>query len=403
MSVNQASQVRVRFVTQHVEVATTDAPFSLPAKLGRQGLSEVINHLLGNSEENYQTFDFIINNHLLRSPLYKFIANHRINVEDIVEIEYFPALTLSEQSESVELPAWIGSIDVKSVADESVGFAGCYDGSVKAFNASDLTISTTTSAHEDPIRAIATWCSSPSIVNVATASKDQTIKTWTYDVTRKKFVLEYLMKGHMNGVESIAHWKTSLSSSGLILSGDWAGSLAAWKLGAKNQNMSEDSQPSKKRKDNKGNAESLEPMEVKPLFVLKAHQQSVSSLCVINESSNAFTASWDHSIKYWDLDRQDCINTFNCSKVITSIDIATTESSGNMLASSHPDGKVRIWDNRLKESSGTASIVLGKTSDWVSQVRSQIISTNRDCVLIQPFIFFSGALEIWKRVVTVCG
>lgn len=42
------AQVRVRFVTKHERYRVTEAPFAVPARLTRFGLSEVVNHLLGN-------------------------------------------------------------------------------------------------------------------------------------------------------------------------------------------------------------------------------------------------------------------------------------------------------------------------------------------------------------------
>jgi ribosome biogenesis protein len=58
----------------------------------------------------------------------------------------------------------------------------------------------------------------------------------------------------------------------------------------------------------------------------------------------AFTASWDHAVKLWDLERQDCLQTLNGSKVVTSL--AASPSAGRLLAAGHPDGRVRLWDLR---------------------------------------------------------
>ncbi len=384
MSVDQSSQVRVRFFTQHLQFSVTDAPFSIPAKLGRQGLSEVINHLLDNTTD-YQSFDFIVNDQLVRSPLYKVIAVHRINTEDIVDIEFFPALTLSEESDSTELPSWIGSIAIDDSSSKSQGVAGCYDGTIKMFDPESLSMVASVAAHEDPIRAICSWriYNTPDKLNIASGSKDHTVKTWRYDPSSKSLIVENLLHGHLNSVESVAWWNTSSNVSGLILSGDWGGSLAAWKLSDKVQNHL-DQHVNKKKKDNDGNAATMEASRVQPLFMLKAHQQSLNSLTSCSETNNVFTASWDHSIKQWDLDRQDCVHTLNCAKVVSSIDCG----NAGLLASSHPDGKVRIWDYRVK-SSGTSSITLGKTSDWISQVFYSILI---DIILV-IVISLPGSLE----------
>ena len=103
-------KVRVRFVTSHDSFRVTDAPFVIPQKLGRYGLSEVVNHLLSSNSESAQPFDFSINGVLLRSQLKTFLRAHRTNLEEIVTIEYQPALSLSDESEVLETPAWVGSL-----------------------------------------------------------------------------------------------------------------------------------------------------------------------------------------------------------------------------------------------------------------------------------------------------
>jgi ribosome biogenesis protein YTM1 len=39
--------IEVRFITKLEQYRVTDAPFRVPSQLGRLGLSELINHLLG--------------------------------------------------------------------------------------------------------------------------------------------------------------------------------------------------------------------------------------------------------------------------------------------------------------------------------------------------------------------
>ena len=43
---NEEEKVRVRFITQVEKFRVTETPFLIPVVLGRQGLSEVISHLL---------------------------------------------------------------------------------------------------------------------------------------------------------------------------------------------------------------------------------------------------------------------------------------------------------------------------------------------------------------------
>lgn len=53
----------------------------------------------------------------------------------------------------------------------------------------------------------------------------------------------------------------------------------------------------------------------------------------------------------WDLERQDCIQTLNGSKVVTAL-AAAPPSTGRVLAAGHPDGRVRLWDLRAPAAAG---------------------------------------------------
>ena len=63
-----------------------------------------------------------------------------------------------------------------------------------------------------------------------------------------------------------------------------------------------------------------------------------------NSTTTAFTGSWDHSLKQWDIERQDVMSVFTSgSKITTSLD---ANSLLGLVATSHSDGKVRLWDTR---------------------------------------------------------
>ena len=80
MQTSADAKVRVRFVTTFDQFRIVDTPFVVPSKLGRSGLSEIVNHLLGNGdadnedeeEVGRQPFDFMIGDRLVRISLNKF-------------------------------------------------------------------------------------------------------------------------------------------------------------------------------------------------------------------------------------------------------------------------------------------------------------------------------------------
>jgi WD40 repeat protein len=46
------------------------------------------------------------------------------------------------------------------------------------------------------------------------------------------------------------------------------------------------------------------------MFTLRAHTQAVSGIQSTGDGNVAYTCSWDHSLKRWDMERQDCVATF---------------------------------------------------------------------------------------------
>ena len=62
----------------------------------------MINHLLNGTDDNqesHQNFDFLINNYILRQPLNKFLRSHSISNENVIIIEYIPAITFDNESQ----------------------------------------------------------------------------------------------------------------------------------------------------------------------------------------------------------------------------------------------------------------------------------------------------------------
>lgn len=415
-------KVRIRLFTTYAKYRVTDAPLAVPSKLGRYGLSEVVNHLLG-SEDEPQPFDFIVNGYLIRGSLKKFIAEQRISTEDVVAVEYIPSVSLSGESESVEVPAWVGCLDSRV---DGVTVAGCYDGKVQLISSPTLQVSAAMAAHEEPIRSVTTWRMHPqrSVANqgaafLATASKDNTLKVWSIQNPHQSspsLVNLAVLKGHINSVECVDFWETSGNDNQrVLLSGDWSGNIFGWNVATlmddeaagrhRSDSVDSTGRKAKKQKGSKGtaveNEETAASREVKPAFTIRAHAQAVSGLQArgTGSTSRMFSCSWDHSLKEWDLERQDCLASFAGSKVITSLDYS---SASGLLVTSHPDGRVRLWDPRKKDEVGMTGDLVGngqaqvgtffsgKETHWVS--RAKFHPTN---VQVFASCDYDGAVRVW--------
>eukprot|EP01034_Spumella_vulgaris_P038911 gene38911-48049_t len=240
---------------------------------------------------------------------------------------------------------------------------------------------------------------------MATASKDQTVKCWDLsDVKNATHVAT--LSGHINSVEALGVWRPRTGQSSgkdtILVTGDWAGTLFGWNVSKLGEEVSSseatETQDKKKRKkasDFMGvsSASASVNTTMKPLFTIKAHAQAVSGICSSRASgvhNSIFTCSWDHAIKEWDLERQDCVITFASSRVVTSVDCSTDATNSMLLASSHPDGKVRVWDPRQTSEASVAKVTLGKTSQWISQVKWR-----PDSAIVLSATDYEGNVSLW--------
>ena len=111
MDVNEA-QVQVRFVRSksapNLPLAP-ETPFSVPVKLARLGLSELLNHII--EDGSTRPYEFLINNRFLRTSLEKFLKNHGLSGEAELELEYIEAMPPPDRDTSTPHPDWISSVD----------------------------------------------------------------------------------------------------------------------------------------------------------------------------------------------------------------------------------------------------------------------------------------------------
>ena len=298
------TRIRARFVTKFEEYRVTDVAISVPAKLTRSGLSEVIHHLLGNETigDDNRDFDFKINNGLLRESLGIFLHKLGISQEETIEIEYFPLASFSGGQRSSDQQAWVGCIDASL---EGRIVTGCYDGTIKLNDSESLSLLSSTVAHNShPVRAIRA-CGSM----VLTGSKDHTVKCFSFSPGRKDLTEVGTLVGHLNSVESVDFE----SSHGLALSGEWSGHVFGWDIKpcflSKTLNIDTNGGPHRKRKKGSHGLAEEAQITINPAFTMRAHAQVVSGLQIVYSTNRLFTCSYDHTVKMWDLERQDCIRS----------------------------------------------------------------------------------------------
>jgi len=167
--------------------------------------------------------------------------------------------------------------------------------------------------------------------------------------------------------------------------------VLVWDFGVEPVDAAEDQQPVKKTKTGKSSKSSVainNNTEAHPTLSakvsLQAHTSKVSGVSWGNyekrnsrsssEPRQLITGSWDHSLKVWDIERQDCLLTLNGSRVVSCLD--TSYHSTGIVATGHPDCTVRLWDTRTADDAKESSLMLVSDNtfrpshkEWIADVQ----------------------------------
>ncbi|RWR83210.1 ribosome biogenesis protein WDR12 [Cinnamomum micranthum f. kanehirae] len=336
--------VTVRFVTKlPPDLKVPFAAIAIPSNLSRMGLSEIVNMLLQNEnpECQPQPFDFLIDGELVRMSLEEFLIAKGISAERILEIEYIKAVAPRKQENPYLHDDWVSAVDG---SNPSFIFTGCYDSFGRIWKAGGL-CTHVLEGHTDAITSV-------SIVNhegveshrgicLSTASKDRTLRLWKLDAAEPenlpmKIRAFKVLSGHTSSVQCV-----SAGPGDMVCSGSWDCSIKIWQTSFDAEG---DVVPIKKRKvdaDRALNEESQ--LKGGALSTLVGHTQCVSSV-VWPEHETMYSASWDHSIRRWDLETgKDSLNLV-CGKVVNCLDVGGESSA--LIAAGGSDPILRIWDPR---------------------------------------------------------
>lgn len=412
-----AEQVRVTFTLDStIKDSSLDVPsepIAIPSNLRRKGLSAIINHLLdrriSNDDDNDSndeddddddasklpavTFDFMICGKLLRTGVETAARRFGLSLEESIQITYFPAQEApNDDGESEPLPDWISCL---SYTNETLCSAG-YDGTLRVHrtlakdkeNQKQLQTVASIKAHDGPIKCLAS-CAFDGGLLIATGSLDQTLVTHRYNGGKSVVGHAHFREGHTSAIGCVDFD----AKTHMLVSGDWDGGMCVWntQAAAADSDSFVDEAPTKKSKSGTGKAQPTLAV-IQPLAVFgSAHSSQISGAVWMADGKHVITGSWDHSVKVWSVESQDCLLTLNGSRVVSCMDLST---HSEVVATGHPDCTIRLWDVRTSTAEA-ASLVSDTTlkpshKAWVSSVRWSPT---------HPYILSStshdGTLKLW--------
>lgn len=294
-----------------------------------------MNNLLGNDKPI--PFEFLINGTFLRTSIDEYLTANGISSETTLEIEYVRALIPPLHIASFEHDDWVSSTDVLSATAPAVSWgsatispgqerilSGSYDGLLRIWNMSSQTIATSPAAGEGGHSASIKAAKFVSPHQIASAGLDRAVRLWKYSEEEEGFSgtlsPQLELYGHKSGIESLAvHGPSNriLSASSDHNVGFWSTKKSDSPAAPENLLPSATSRTAKKRKLNP----SVSVPQRGPLSLLSGHTGPVSAAVFDSRDSTVgYSASWDHSLRTWDLVTSSLVDTRTTAHSLLSLE-----------------------------------------------------------------------------------
>ncbi|CAK9300246.1 unnamed protein product [Gordionus sp. m RMFG-2023] len=377
--------VQAIFFTNEAEYVIPKLEYSIQLTSSPEKLQTLVKALIiqENNEANLKEvdFEFLINGKIFNNSIEEYLKLNNLTTENVLEIEYIKKLPSPNPRTLHKHNDWVSSLDIINI-DKSNSkittyiLTGCYDNTLNIWSQDGNKSKTPIFSkliHDGPVKDIKFVCTqSPHFKNFAflTASHDQTVKYWKIEkrINKKElteihdgtnWVLQCITinRGHLGGVEcvSIQPLEKGANPNALFCSGSWDKMVKIWRF--------EPDMNAKDLKTNQAITKKNKRINI-PILTIAHHDEVVSTIQWIQENEIC-SASWDCTIKIWDVEAQKTKTTLVGQKSFLNISYSPLSQ---LIISGSTDSHVRLWDPRTDV--GTiVKCAFSSHKGWVSCVK----------------------------------
>ncbi|KAK7197808.1 WD repeat protein [Novymonas esmeraldas] len=334
----------VTFFTTTYARAMPEQSFSVPLNVLPDGLNQLVQSVLGVDGQN---FDFLHKDEYIGTTLHRFLQRRGISYEELLNIEYTPALQAKEGS-LLPHDDWVSSVRAPYRGNAELLLTGAYDHCVRLWDGESCIA--LGSFHREAVKEVALH---PAAVPVAagtvagaktgrkrtridgdflfaSASKDGSVAAWRLDSANSRMQLLGSIQAHTDGVDSVA---IAPGEGTLVATASWDATV---KVFSWEQMLDGDTVPSKKA----------------PLVTFTDHSRPVlcTRFSAAHGAARLYSAGLDGHVKCLDTDAAQLHSQLKGDHPINAIAVkpAGNGAAADLLLSACTDNRARLFDTRQK-------------------------------------------------------
>jgi len=373
---SSVGSVLVTFFTSTCELhMPSQQTYNIPVTITTEGLQRLVDSVL----ESNVPFDFLINDEFITTTLERFLRRRAMNFEQVLSIEYTPAMQ-AEEGSKVPHDDWVSSVRAPVAGNPTVLITAAYDHCVRLWsNEECIAIGyqhteavKEIALHPDtqftPLHSAGKATSSgkqhgnakrkkdsdvPSMRFVS-AGKDGRLCAWEYaappageEPSSTSLQCIGVVQPHVGAADTV-----DVSSDGsLVASGSWDTSVKVFRWESV---LDATTAPDKKA----------------PQLSLTDHARGVLStrFSASRGTSVLYSSGLDGAIKSWDLEEGQLMSTLTGDHSVHSLSVLPNGSTGDLVLAGCTDNRVRLYDSRqaavVKTFAGHRQWVYGVSWLW---------------------------------------